>query len=222
MVVDTQHDVVIGASFADKLEFVHVVLKGGRRTIVVVDGHTCGWDSGVGQIARPVLAAAVGAVQSDLPPSAAMEAARVAFEEAAAPYPDDDLAGDPAAQLTLVQIEDGLLDCLRLGSIALFTRVRRAVRVDGTAHAFQVMKRGRQDAVSSRARMARGDLVVVARPWIGFYLEPDPMEALVQAHDEPDALVHAALERYRRDVEDAVRARRLIGERPYWLAATRV
>ena len=40
MFIDRQHDVVIGASSSDKRDFVRVLRRGARRTIVVVDGHT--------------------------------------------------------------------------------------------------------------------------------------------------------------------------------------
>ena len=179
----------------------------------------CGWDSGVSEIASPVLEAAVAALEQDLSAEAAMDAARAAFIQAAAPYPDDDLAGEPAAQLTLVQIEEGALDWTRLGSIAVFTRVSGAVRVDGAEREFCGIKRRRREALRSRVRVGPADLVVVARRWINAYIAPDPIEALMLAHDDAEALVSAALDRHRHDVETAQRARSLIGEPPYWLAA---
>lgn len=225
MIVE-RHGVVLGASRGDVRAFARVIAMEGRLVIALADGHTCGFDGGVETIARAVLDAVEPVVTRSVAHHDAFVAARDAFERAVERYPEDQLAGGPAAQLTIVEVARDSLRATRLGFIGTMVahggHGASAIESAGVA----VIARVPGEPIAVEAKLAPGDRIVVAYPWLGIahFVEgrpiATPFDELAREHSDPSALVAAALVRHAEEVRALRAAGKLIGELAYVVAAT--
>lgn len=227
MIVD-QHGVVLGASRGDVYDFARVIAVADRLVIAIANGHTCGFDGGIAAIARAVLDTVERVLTRSLEHRDTFAAARYAFECAAESYPEDELVGGPAAQLTIVEVARGSLRATRLGFIGTMIAhpERGACAIDSAG--LPLIERAPRDPITVEAKLEPGDRIVVAYPWLGIahFLEGRPMatpfDELAREHAEPAALVAAALVRHAEEAQAQRAARALFGDPLYVVAATRV
>lgn len=225
--VIVEHEgVVCGTSRGVIDSFVRVVSLPARRIVAVVDGHTCGWDGGVEEISRPVLDGVERALRGN--PDASMEslfkAAREAFLVAAEPYPDDDLAGGPAAQLTVAEISPGRLRAGRLGRLEVLIAREGDLCCEAEPPGYEAVDRVPRPPSLVERPLFDGDFIIVSRQWVTDLWNrvlPSVIGELSRAHHDPRSLVEAAIARWKDDVRRLQEAGTLIGEPQLTLVALR-
>ncbi|UJR86511.1 hypothetical protein [Sandaracinus amylolyticus] len=202
--IDERATIVCGTNRDDLASFVRVRVEPSRTLIAIADGHSCGWSSGVVEIARPVLDAVERALEVE--PDANIESlfvpARTAFYEAAAPYPEDYDVGGPAAQLTIVELQARRARVARLGNLDVSViRAGQLAEVPSPGSFGDWIERAVFGPPRVRElELATGDLVVLSRRWVTFPLAIPPFDV--------DELTRAlvALAPHARDARDFVAA----------------
>lgn len=227
--------VACGVSRGRVSDFLRVMRSGSQLAIAMADGHTCGWDSGQVSLSAPVLDAIVGQlIPRSMSPYRSgpgsstgelFDAARRAFVAAAEAHPDDALAGGPATQLTLVEIDGRTLRATWLATMELSVfRGRMVQRV--TLDMSPAIAREVHAPSTIELALQAGDLVTLScRRYVGTQLDharSDLLTSHATYGPTPETLVTDVLYKWR-DVEAGLQSEgSLIGHFNLTLAAVRV